>query len=431
MAVAESTAKVQEVESIAARAWEKCHEIAESPHILDRLGVALASARLVAEAKVAKLVYLALTGRLFAQPISVVVKGPSAGGKSYLVKRLLKFFPASAYLMFTALSERYLIYMDEPLKHRTLVLCEAAGSGELADALMRCLLSDGRIDYGTVDEKRRGQKIQKEGPTGLLVTTTATELHPENETRLLSVTVTDTEEQTKNVLRALADEDRTEPDLSDWTSLQVWLEEEGPHEVTIPYGRELAENVAGTKSVRLRRDFEQVLALIRAHALLHRASRQVDVHERIVATLEDYAVVRELVAEIVSDRIGHTVRPTTRETVKAVEALSSSHTEGVPLRPLADALEIDRASASRRARVAIDHGYLRNLEDRPGRSARLVVGDAMPEAAEILPTPGNLTDPCTLAVDQRRGQASTNGHVPDAEIPFFGTRDGMSENGRV
>ena len=34
--------------------------------------------------------------------------------------------------------------------------------------------------------------IEREGPTGLIVTTTALRLHPENETRMLSLTVTDT-----------------------------------------------------------------------------------------------------------------------------------------------------------------------------------------------------------------------------------------------
>ena len=38
--------------------------------------------------------------------------------------------------------------------------------------------------------------IEREGPTGLLVTTTAISLHAENETRLISIPVDDTPEQT-------------------------------------------------------------------------------------------------------------------------------------------------------------------------------------------------------------------------------------------
>ena len=48
--------------------------------------------------------------------------------------------------------------------------------------------------------------IEREGPTGLIVTTTAVKLHRENETRLLSLTVTDTQDQTRAVMAALAEE---------------------------------------------------------------------------------------------------------------------------------------------------------------------------------------------------------------------------------
>ncbi len=50
-----------------------------------------------------------------------------------------------------------------------------------------------------------------------------------------------------------------------------------------------------------------MLNLIRAHALLHQASRQRDASGRIVATLDDYRVVRDLIADLVSDAAGATV----------------------------------------------------------------------------------------------------------------------------
>jgi hypothetical protein len=55
------------------------------------------------------------------------------------------------------------------------------------------------IRYELVEKTRDGMRprlIEKQGPTGLIVTTTATRLHPENETRLLSLAVKDTREQT-------------------------------------------------------------------------------------------------------------------------------------------------------------------------------------------------------------------------------------------
>ena len=123
-------------------------------------------------------------------------------------------------------------------------------------------------------EGLRARRICKEGPTGFITTTTRDKLHAENETRYLSLVVKDTREQTRSVFRALAEESAEEPDRARWHALQVWLEG-GEHRVTIPYAGALAEKM-GDVAVRLRRDFSVVLSLIKAHAILHQATRERD-----------------------------------------------------------------------------------------------------------------------------------------------------------
>ena len=76
-------------------------------------------------------------------------------------------------------------------------------------------------------------------------------------------------------------------------------------------------------AVRLRRDFRTILTLIRAHALLHQASRRKDEKGRIIATVsEDYAAVRNLVADLVAAAVEAGVPKMLQETVKAVAAIS-------------------------------------------------------------------------------------------------------------
>ena len=162
--------------------------------------------------------------------------------------------------------ERALAYGTEPLSHRFLVLFEAAGlESDFASYLVRSLLSEGCVRYETVEKGKDGELkarlVEREGPTGLIVSTTSVALHPENETRLLSLAATDTADQTKLVLSRLADDDLSEPDLARWHDLQVWLET-AEHRVAIPYARTLAELVPPV-AVRLRRDFRAVLSLIR------------------------------------------------------------------------------------------------------------------------------------------------------------------------
>jgi DNA-binding transcriptional ArsR family regulator len=264
-------------------------------------------------------------------------------------------------------------------------------SGEFATYLMRSLLSEGRVRYETVEKTSEGMKprlIEREGPTGLIVTTTAVKLHPENETRLLSLTVTDTQDQTRAVMAALAEEaDKAALNFESWHAFQVWLEG-AEHRVSIPYAKILADLIPPV-AVRLRRDFGAVLNLIRAHAVLHQASRDRDAEGRIIATIEeDYAAVRELVADLVSEGIEVTVPKTVRETVEAVKILrEQSKGEPVTVAELARKLKLDRSAVSRRARNAKDRGYLRDLEDNLRKPSRLVLGDDLPDDVQILPKP--------------------------------------------
>jgi hypothetical protein len=401
-------------EAASCEAREACRELAQEPDILARFAEELARSGVAGEARIAKLLYLAVTSRLLQRPVSIALKGPSSGGKSHVVERALSFVPESAYYALTAMSERTLAYSEEPIKHRFLVIYEAAGmSGEFATYLMRSLLSEGRVRYETVEKTSEGIKprlIEREGPTGLIVTTTSVKLHPENETRLLSLTVTDTQEQTRAVMAALAEEaGEATPDFATWHAFQVWLES-AEHRVWIPYAKILAELIPPV-AVRLRRDFGALLNLIRAHALLHQATRERDGEGRILATIEDYAAVRELVADLVSEGIEVTVPATVRETVGAVMRLrEASSGEPVTVVELARELKLDRSAVSRRVRNAKDRGYLRDLEENLRKPSRLVLGDDLPEDLQILPSPEDLR----ASVKER---ASSSARLDGAQEP--------------
>jgi hypothetical protein len=217
-----------EKEAAAREAWADCQDLAQMPNILERFAKDLARAGVAGESRVAKLLYLAVTSRFLERPVSVAVKGPSSGGKSYLTERVLAFFPESGYYALTAMSEHALAYSDEPLSNRFLVIYEAAGmNSDFQTYLIRSLLSEGKVRYETVEKTSEGMKprlIERAGPTGLIITTTLTRLHPENETRMLSLAVTDTRQQTRDIMAALASEAGGEPpDLGTWHPLQEWL----------------------------------------------------------------------------------------------------------------------------------------------------------------------------------------------------------------
>jgi len=164
----------------------------------------------------------------------------------------------------------------------------------------------------------------------------------------------------------------------------------------------LAERIPPV-AVRLRRDFAQVLNLIRAHAMLHQAARKRDVAGRIVATLDDYEVVRDLLADIISEGVEATVSPAIRETVETTRRIRASGSDEVSITQLAQALGLDTSAASRRAASAVRQGFLRNLEDRKGRPARLCLGEPIPEPPSILPS-REVLHGCSVGRGKGRGR---------------------------
>jgi hypothetical protein len=141
---------------------------------------------------------------------------------------------------------------------------------------------------------------------------------------------------------------------------------------------------------------------------MHQASRDRDAAGRVVATLEDYELVHELVLDVITEGVDATVSSTVRETVTAVSDLLETTPSGISLSALARHLELDKSSVSRRARAAASRGYLRNEEERRGRPARYVLGDSLPEEIQLLPT---------LHALKSSADAAPSPSTPEAHVP--------------
>ncbi|MBS3919087.1 MAG: hypothetical protein KG012_09370 [Deltaproteobacteria bacterium] len=391
------------------KAWAMCKSLAEDPDILSLFVEKIKGMGVAGQEKEVQILYLMLTSRHQKRPVSGVVKGQSAGGKSYIVEKVKKFFPASSYIELTGMSEHSLAYGEESLSNRFLIIFEIMGiSNDIANYLLRSLLSEGRVLYETVEPdstgKLRVRRIERQGPTGTIITTTQIQIHPENETRLLSINISDSQKQTKDIMVALSAEEE-EPDLSAWQALQTWIDFE-EHKVVIPYAENLARLIPPV-AVRLRRDFTQVLNLIRSHSILHQANRGRDSKGRIIAEVRDYAIVRELTSEIISEAIGSTVSSRIREVVAAVNTIITG-TDLEPGKPsatvqaIATSLKKDKSTVWRQVMAARKRDYLVNNEKVKGKPAQIVLGDPLPDDLVILPNPEMLNG-CTVAVVSEGG----------------------------
>jgi len=70
-----------------------------------------------------------------------------------------------------------------------------------------------------------------------------------------------------------------------------------------------------------------------------------------------------------------------------VAALLEKGQEEVRQSELKAVLQLDKSAISRRVADALDGGFLKNLEERKGRPARLILGDALPADYDVFPPP--------------------------------------------
>lgn len=378
----------------------------DDPGLLFQIGEAVAAQGVVGERTNVLLMYLAVTSRLTSEPISLFVKGDSSAGKSHLVGRTLTLFPDAVHIDLTSVSEKALIYDARPYTHKTIVFFEAHGqANELVNYLVRTLISEGQIRHMTVERDESGahvgKEIVKQGPTNFITTTTAPEGHAENETRVWTLLVDDSEEATRGVLALSgrrAAGDFLAPTVTDWQAAQEWLESAGETEVVVPYGPVLA-SMMPAEPVRMRRDFIRLVVLIKVCAILHQRQRARDDYGRVVAVPADYAMVHSLVdAAFGRVLLGVTEKTTelvdaTADLLAAKEAVSASPADArVSYSELVSATRHPKYYISRWLRPAIEIGLLDNTESTRGKAAQLKLGGFKRADPRALPSAEDLAE---------------------------------------
>lgn len=395
--------------------FNECREIATAPDILAKLGEEFTATGYAGDVSRPVLTFMVCYTHFDTRPASLCFKGGSSAGKSAALEWPMRYVPKSAYFYRSGFSPEALVYSAEDFRHRHIVIGELAGiGGQHGNKWLRMLLSENVIEkevtnFGAMADG--GTSVfRKEGPTGVIFTTTEAKLHPEDETRIISVWIDGGAEANRAVLLAQAQElgqdNRREPVIEPWHALHDWVEA-GPKCVTIPFAEDLAEMVDPTED-RIKRDFPQVLSLVRAHARLHQANRQINGDGQIVAEQQDYAAVWRLLGDAMEMAAGAMVETQVERVVKMVTSVANSRPEfrdGVPLYVIAEKFAGDvskgKGWASKWINRTLAKGYLFN-DSRSGHPMKLLPGDPLPGARRILPTPEELAQ----FIASKKGQAA-------------------------
>jgi len=374
-------------------------ELAKNPELLYKIQKEFERLGLVGEKENALLLYLALVSRLLQKPISIVIKSGSSAGKSFLIKIILNLFPKDTYIELTGLSPKSLIYLKEEFKHKFLIIFEVHGfrDDDYTEHLIRTLLSENKITYAVVEKNNNDghetKIIEREGPTGLITTTTLSNIHDENETRLFSITLDEKSDQTKDIKLNIAksygltSSNENNDVLNDLLNLQKVLD---THPVFIPFASKLAE-LTPDEPLRIRRDFQRILAVIEASALLHQYQRETKEYngvKHIVAGLEDYFIAKL----ILEKPLGLTIQnnyPQRLEIVKEIKNIHKKTNEPVLIKDLMKKLNKSKMSITRWLKPALENGWIENTgEGGKGKPLKLIPNNSEDDeiTAEFLPS---------------------------------------------
>jgi hypothetical protein len=278
-------------------------------HFLDAVG----RTGLVGEAQNALVIFIFGISRLLAHPLNVFVKGPSSSGKNFLVKSVLRFFPADCVEEITSGSGTSWNYQGHNLKNKIVYLQEENKSaGNVHPA--RLLISENQLVRMVSVRSGRSFKTVREvteGPVACISTTTKDKLQVDDETRHLSVWTDDSAEQTKQILKAQlgSKEELADDDLKVWHSIQSLLAERAKLPIEFRgWIKQVVEDV-WTGDVRVRRYFPAFMEACKVVCLLRSFRHDVDKIEKeakLEINFSDFAIASLIFNSALSQSLSYT-----------------------------------------------------------------------------------------------------------------------------
>lgn len=355
-------------------------EVLESPVLLYELLKVIRKTGVTGEEENALAHYLTFTSRVLEDPLSIVVKGESSAGKSYVLLSVMKLIPTDAYVDITDATPQSFYYAPKDhFAHKIIVIFERHGQ-EKADYSIRSFQSERKLKIQvTVKDPDTGQFTAKEltvdGPVGFITTTTDANIHSENETRNLSLYPDESKEQTEKIFEVINSKYKNASKLSPeelkkWQNVQKVIK---PYKVLIPFVDKLGE-VFPKEPTRVRRDYDKLLALISVIALIHQEQRQkskVGNSEYLIATLSDFYIAKVLFEGIFQKTIFE-IPPKSQLLIASAKTITKDDLEAtVTIRELADHLGWDYDTAQKWFSPAFKKGFFKVIEQHKGSKAAI------------------------------------------------------------
>jgi hypothetical protein len=352
LAAAAAAAREAEKEAERAQLWPIVEKATNRRDLIEHAADTVQALGVVGERKAIKANYIAMSSRILGESrvLSIVNTGVSSVGKSHLMTTVARILPPECIEVITSGSAKSLVFMvgEDPraLSHKVIVLRETAGFIAGSDtetnpsaALVREMLSGGRIKYNISEKSKNGQfvtrRIWVEGPISLATTSARANLDPEMENRLLETPIDESPKATRDIQMAQLSGETARrardaaPTVEELIAFQRWLQTYEGLRVVIPDDLLESINACGglPVTVQTRRDVPLFLCAVRACAAIHLARRRRDAEGRVIAEFEDYEAAHDAIDGFLAASYSTTLKPTEIAVLAATESLIAEDQE--------------------------------------------------------------------------------------------------------
>ena len=186
----------------------------KSEKLFERISRDIEAIGIAGERELSLTIYIIMTSRLLDKPLSAIVQGASASGKSYIIETVSKLMPPEAIVQAHDFSDQALYYLPSgSLKHRVIISGERVNEHRSKDnyaedntKAFREMVASGVLRKAVTvtgkGKKPKTEMIEQAGPISYLESSTAANIHDEDSTRLLPLVTDESANQTRRIIEA-------------------------------------------------------------------------------------------------------------------------------------------------------------------------------------------------------------------------------------
>jgi DNA primase len=255
---------------------------------------------IIGEEKNALFLFLILLSHKMKRTLHAMVQGTSGSGKSHLISKIADtMYDQNKIKRFTRVTDKsFYNYGEYDLQNTGIILEDYDGLSQEAEMAWRELQSNNKLSSSVSQKNEQTGEIHTGekyvfGPIASLVATTKFRIYEDNESRVFTIAIDESEAQTERVLQYMAKkaskEITQEQEQEIQTELQNIVYQLNPYQVQNPYRLELPKNV------KHRRRLTQMLHdFIEQVTILFQYQRQKSNENTLITAVQDLEIAVDL-----------------------------------------------------------------------------------------------------------------------------------------